>query len=312
MKVDHATLEAAARWYVDLRCDDLDEATREAHRRWLEGAPGNRLAWDRLTHMQERFERVGSGIARPTLSNARAKRREVLKVLSLLIVAGAGGTLAWRTTPLPTLMADQRTATGERRSLRLEDGSQLHLNTATAVNIRYSATLREVHVLRGEILVETARDTQGRPFVVHTREGSIRALGTRFTVHREDDSTRVCVLEHAVEVRTASMSPALRVNAGQQLLFRQDQLGSVQPASLQADAWSRGLLVVDDWRLVEVVTELQRYRPGYLGCDPVVAGLRISGAFNLANIDTILENLSSTLPVRIQHFSRYWTRVTPA
>jgi transmembrane sensor len=312
MALDHATLEAAARWYVDLRCDDLSEHTREAHRRWLESAPGHRQAWERLSLMQERFERVGPGIARPTLSNARAKRREVLKVLSLLLAAGGSGTLAWRTTPLPTLIADQRTATGERRTLRLDDGSQLQMNTATALNIRYSASLREVQLLSGEILIETARDPQGRPFVVHTREGSIRALGTRFIVVREADHTQVCVLEHAVEVRTAALNPAVRVEAGQQLLFRQDQVGSVQPASAQADGWTRGMLVVNDWRLTDLISELQRYRPGYLGCDPAVANLRISGAFQLANIDIILDNLASTLPVRIWQFSRYWTRVEMA
>lgn len=312
MALDHAVLEAAARWYVDLRCDDLDEATREAHRRWLDGAPSHRQAWERLTRLQERFERVGPGIARPTLSNARAKRREVLKVLSLLIAASGTGLLAWRTTPLPTLLADQRTRTGEQRSLHLEDGSQLQLNTATSVNIRYSPTLRELHLLDGEILVETARDELARPFVVHTPEGSIRALGTRFIVLCDGQHARVCVLEHAVEVRTATLQAPIRVDAGQQLLFGKHDMGTVQPASLQADAWTRGMLVVNDWRLIDLISELQRYRPGHLGCDPAVAALRISGAFQLASIDTILDDLTSTLPVRIRHFSRYWSRVEPA
>ena len=312
MAMDHQTLEAAARWYVDLRCDDASEATQEAHRRWLEGAPGHRQAWERLIQLQERFDRVGPGIARPTLNNARVKRREVLKVLSLLLAAGGTGTLAWRTTSLPSLVADQRTAAGESRNLRLEDGSQVTLNTATAMNIHYSPSLRELQLLSGEILVETARDTQARPFVVHTREGSIRALGTRFIVRSEDAQTRVCVLEHAVEVRTATHTPTLRVDAGQQVMFSQDQLGGVQPASPDADAWTRGMLVVNNWRLDALIDELQRYRPGHLGCQAEVAGLRISGAFHLSNIDTILENLSSTLPVRIRQFSRYWARVEAA
>ncbi|NWC93798.1 MULTISPECIES: FecR domain-containing protein [unclassified Pseudomonas] len=312
MALDHATLEAAARWYVDLRCDELDDTTREAHRRWLDGDPRHRQAWERLTRLQERFERVGPGIARPTLSSARAKRREVLKVLSLLVAAGGTGALAWRTTPLPSLMADQRTATGEHRRLRLDDGSQLQLNTATAVNISYSPHLREVQLLSGEILIDTARDTQARPFVVHTREGSIRALGTRFIVRSAADRTHVCVLEHAVEVRTAHLSPTVRVEAGQQLAFSEDAAGNVQPASQQADAWTHGMLVVNDWRLGDFISELQRYRPGHLACDPTVAAMRISGAFQLANTDTILENLTSTLPVRVRQFSRYWTRVEPA
>lgn len=311
MAEDHATLEAAARWYVDLRCDDATEATREAHSRWLERAPGHRQAWERVIQLQERFDRVGPGIAGPTFTSARVKRREVLKVLSILLAAGSAGTVAWRTTSLPSLMADERTATGESKSLQLDDGSRVRLNTATAMNIHYGHTLRELQLLSGEILVETARDAQARPFVVHTREGSIRALGTRFIVRSEDDQTQVCVLEHAVEVRVATSAPPVRVEAGQQVVFSQDEISRVQPANPDADAWALGMLVINNWRLDALIGELQRYRPGHLGCHPAVAELRISGAFHLSNIDSILENLSSTLPVRVRQFGRYWSRVEP-
>lgn len=308
--LDHATLEAAARWYVDLRSDSPNAALHEAHRRWLERDPRHLQAWERLGRLHSKLEQVTPAVARPTLASARAKRRDVLKVLSLLIASGAAGTLAWNSTPLPTLMADQRTATGERRRVRLDDGSDLQLNTASAVDIRYSASLREVRLLDGEILIETARDAQARPFVVHTVEGSIRALGTRFVVRREAGQTLVTVQEHAVEVRLAGLlGTAARVEAGQQLRFGEQQLGAVQPAVAHADAWSRDLLVVSDWALGDFIGELQRYRPGHLGCDGKVAGLRISGAFHLGNSDTILDNLTATLPVRIRRFSHYWVSV---
>jgi transmembrane sensor len=42
--LDHATLEAAARWYVDLRSEVPDEAVREAHRHWLERDPRHQQA----------------------------------------------------------------------------------------------------------------------------------------------------------------------------------------------------------------------------------------------------------------------------
>lgn len=308
--LDHATLEAAARWYVDLRGEVPDDATREAHRRWLERDPRHAQAWERLARLQDKLGQVNPGIARPTLTSARAKRRDVLKVLSILLAAGGAGTLAWNTTPLPTLMADQRTGTGERRRVRLDDGSQLQLNTATAVDIRYSDTVREVRLLSGEIQIETARDPLARPFIVHTAEGSIRALGTRFTVRGEAGRTQVCVQEHAVEVRSASLlGPAVRVEADQQLSFSHDSVDTVQQANLQADAWTRDMLVANDWCLGDFILELQRYRPGHLGCDPAVAGLRISGAFHLGSTDTILDNLTSTLPVRIRRFSRFWASV---
>ena len=310
--LDHATLEAAARWYVDLRGEVPSEAIREAHRRWLERDPRHMQAWERLARLQDKLDQVVPGIARPTLASARAKRRDVLKVLSILLMAGGAGTLAWNTTPLPTLMADQRTGTGERRRMRLDDGTQLQLNTATTVDIHYSENLREVRLLQGEIFIETARDERARPFVVHTAEGSIRALGTRFVVRREAGLTQVSVQQHAVEVRSANVpDTAVRVDAGQQVNFRRDAIEPLQRANPQADAWTRDMLVVNDWRLSEFIRELQRYRPGHLGCDPAVAALRISGAFHLGSTDTILENLTSTLPVRIRRFSRFWTSVEP-
>jgi transmembrane sensor len=310
--LDHATLEAAARWYVDLRSEAPDEAIREAHRHWLERDPRHQQAWDRLARLQDKLGQVSPGIARPTLTSARIKRRDVLKVLSILLAAGGAGALAWNTTPLPTLMADQRTGTGERRRVHLDDGSQLQLNTATAVDIRYSERLREIRLLSGEIQIETAPDERARPFIVHTAEGSIRALGTRFIVRSEAGRTQVSVQEHAVEVRSAHLAgAAVRVDAGQQLSFRSDSVEPLQRANPQADAWTRDMLVVNDWRLADFVMELQRYRPGHLGCDPAVAALRISGAFHLGSTDTILDNLTSTLPVRIRRFSRYWASVEP-
>lgn len=308
MALERGVLEAAAHWFVELRCEP-DAATRAAHQRWLDSDPRHQQAWARLGRLQGTFDGVAPQLARTTLAGARARRREVLKVLSILLAAGGAGALGWRSTPVQSLVADQRTATGERRLLRLDDGTRLQLNTASAVDIRYSAQVRQVNLLDGEILIETARDALDRPFVVHTAQGSIRALGTRFIVRREGGASRVCVLEHAVEVRCVNGLQAVRVEAGQQLMFSADQAGPVQQAAIQADAWTRDMLVASDWRLADFIAELQRYRPGHLGCAEGIGGLRISGAFHLGDTDIVLDNLTTTLPVRIRRFSRYWTRV---
>jgi transmembrane sensor len=47
------------------------------------------------------------------------------------------------------------TATGERRTLLLPDGSRLVLNTASAVNIAFDANARHIRLVAGEILVTT-------------------------------------------------------------------------------------------------------------------------------------------------------------
>lgn len=311
--LDIATLEAAAQWYVDLRTGTPDESLHREHQRWLQSDPRHLLAWERLGRLQGKLERLAPAIGSPILKTAHAKRRDVLKVLSVLLATGAAGTLGWKVTPLPQWAADQRTGIGERRSIHLEDGSQLHLNTATAVNIRYSRQLRELVLLSGEILIETAKDKAARPLIVHTAEGSLQALGTRFIVRREQDRTRLTVLEHAVLVRPANQpDTTLTVHAGEQISFSADALGSVMPATAQADAWLHDTLVVNGWRLDDFLQQLQRYRPGYLSCDPAVAGLRVSGSFHLRNTDHVLENLRLTLPLRLRRFTRYWVRLEAA
>jgi transmembrane sensor len=310
---DFAILEAAATWHVDLSISPQDGHLREAHSHWLASDPRHRLAWERLARLHGKLQQVNPTLARPILAGAQSKRREVLKVLSMLLAAGGAGTLAWQHTPLPDLLADQRTAVGERQTVRLADGSQLQLDTDTAVDIHYSANLRELHLLHGAILIQTANDPQSRPFLVHTPEGSIRALGTRFTVRSDAGSSQVCVQEHAVEVRTAlALEPVTCVTAGQQLRFTAQSMHAPEPAPEQADAWSRGILLARNQRLDAFVRELQRYRAGYLHCAPEVAGLRLSGAFYLADTDRILANLTTTLPLRVQRFTRYWVRLLPA
>jgi transmembrane sensor len=312
--LDVATLESAALWYVDLRSDLANGSLQAAHRQWLERDPRHRQAWDRVLRLQGAFDGLSHpALARATIRGASARRREVLKVLSVLLAAGALGTFGWRSAGSAPWLADHRTATGERRRLHLEDGTELLLNTATAVNIRYSQALREVALLAGEIRVQTARDPGGRPFVVHTEEGSMRALGTRFVVLRDAAATRLSVIEQAVEVRLAQQpANAVTVKAGQQVSFSAGALGDVTTADPQIDAWTRDMLIVSNWRLGDFIRQLQRYRPGYLSCDPAVAGLRISGAFNLASTDAVLENLRNTLPVRTRQFTAWWVRVEAA
>ncbi|WP_242671864.1 hypothetical protein [Stutzerimonas kirkiae] len=119
-------------------------------------------------------------------------------------------------------------------------------------------------------------------------------------------------MQHAVEARPAGSGYAIRVETGQRLRFDRQYSHPVEPLPAHRDAWTHGQLIASDWRLGDFLDELSRHRPGYLGYAPEVAELRISGAFQLADSDTVLDNLSHTLPIRIRRFSRYWTRVEAA
>jgi len=300
-----AILAEAVDWYVRLHDSNVDAATRASWQAWRAADPRHAAAWARLEELQGRLGNVPSGAAQ-TLEIARRDRRHAVKALALLLGAGVVGWQGYRLSPWST---DYSTRTGERRRVTLADGTRLDLNTNSRVDIRFDAGQRLIHLRQGEILVETAKDP--RPLSVRTAEGVIRALGTRFSVRQDAGTSHVAVAAHAVEVRPAQASQVVRIDAGYGLSFAADSIGPLLPLTPGAQAWAQGMLVSVDWRLGDVVRELGRYRPGYLGCAQEVAGLRLSGAFNLDDTDVALASLEDALPVRARRVTRYWVRLEP-
>lgn len=309
-KLSAETLETAAAWYVDLREKPVDHPLHHAHQRWLDADPAHLKAWQRVEKLRHSFEQAADSVSSDTLKKARASRRQMIKMLSLMLVAGAGG-LSWqyREATYP-LMAEYRTGKGKSLQLTLADGSQLQLNTDTAMDVAFNAEQRQVILHHGEILITTMADPLERPFSVKTRQGTIRALGTQFLVRSDSNVSQVSVLQQAVEIRpTKGSQQPVRLDAGQQLKFTDHAVKEVNTIAGQPQAWTQGLLVVSDWRLDRFIEELARYHAGKLSCDNAVANLRISGSFHLKDTQRILQNLTSTLPVKVRYFTRYWARI---
>ncbi|HRL99711.1 MAG TPA: FecR domain-containing protein, partial [Acidovorax sp.] len=158
----------------------------------------------------------------------------------------------------------------------------------------------------------TRPDLHQRPFSVQTPQGSVLALGTQFTVQVLDaQHTRVAVQEKSVRVQPTHGEARLLV-AGQQMDFSSTEALPPQPAHLAQASWRDGGLVALDMPLAELVQELARYRPGYLGCAPEVAHLQVSGAFTLDNTDRALAALAASFAVQVHYRTRYWVRVEAA
>ncbi|MCU1721571.1 FecR domain-containing protein [Pseudomonas sp. 5P_5.1_Bac1] len=301
-----AVLIQAVDWYVKLNDSSANPATQAGWQAWLAADPLHAQAWARVEQLQSQLGRVPAGMGR-TLESAREQRRRAVKLLALLLGAGAVSWQGYRHSPLS---ADYATRVGERRQVTLADGTRLDLNTDTQVDVHFDSEHRAISLRRGEICLETGKDP--RPLRVWTSDGSVEALGTRFSVRLDEHQTRVNVEAHAVQVRPRLLSETIRVEAGQSLLFSADHLGQPQDSPPTASAWTRGMLVAVNWRLDDFLGELGRYRPGYLGCAPDVAGLRLSGAFTLDDTEAVLSNLTLSLPVRLRQFSRYWVKVEAA
>jgi transmembrane sensor len=308
--VSAQVLDAAIAWQLSL--DSGNPVEREEFAKWHAAHEEHARAWRQLGMLDQRFS-VASGPARTALLQSREGiRRRVRKLGSGMasVVAVIGLTLfaADRYLPLDYWLADQRTATGEQRTIRLADGTLINLNTHSAVDVRFDEKQRLVVLQEGEILVETGHG-DARPFIVETREGSMRALGTRFLVKREEQGTRLSVLQSAVAAHPESSPEEQILRAGQQMLIRSDGLGPIVALNPGADAWTRGMLVVDNARLEDLVREIGRYRQGHLGVAPEVADLRITGSFPLQNTDLALNALLPTLPVQIEQHTQWWVTV---
>lgn len=326
--VPRPVLDAAIAWQLRLDAGRgaTEAADRAALQAWLAAHPDHARVWRQLGQLDAELAAGAPGPAtRAVLQQpARPATRAVGRLLGLLLAVGVGLAVFDRFQPATQLLADLHTGTGERRALSLPDGSRLHLDTRSAVDLAFDDRRRAVVLRAGRIAIETARPAGSgvgdpRPFVVLTPDGSLRALGTRFTAQAEEGATRLTVTEAAVAARPArcAASPAQacdgerRVQAGQTVRVQADQVGPTQPAPPEADAWKDGMLVVEDRPLGEVVAELARYRPGRLAVDPAVAGLRVTGTLPLENTDQALLALTAAVPVEIVRITRWWVRLRP-
>lgn len=307
--IDAGIVREAAGWLAQLHSGEASEADHLAWQQWRHRSAEHERAWQRAETLLGTLGGIPAEVGLPTFRKLdNRSRRAALKALALLVTGVPAGWVAYRATPLRDIAADQRTAIGERREIVLADGSRISLNTDSAIDLHFDARERRVRLRRGEIFIATAVDPAPsyRPFVVETAQGRIRALGTRFVVRQFDDHSQVGVSEGAVEIRPNRSAAALVVNAGQQVEFGAGSIEAPRAADPLAAAWTRGLLVADNQRLADFVAELSRHRPGILRCDPEVADLRISGAFQLAEPDRTLELLQQTFPVRAEARSRWW------
>ncbi|CAB3836889.1 MULTISPECIES: FecR domain-containing protein [Achromobacter] len=309
---DTAVLEEAAGWLVRFQSETLSAADRAAFERWRGRSAAHAAAWARVEDMLRSFGQVPPDLGARTLRQLeRPGRRQALRSGAGLLLLGPAAWLAWRELPWHEWSADARTATGEQRRMQLADGTRLLLNTATAVDIQYTAEQRVIWLRAGEILLTTGKDPAPvhRPFIVRTAQGSVQALGTRFMVRDERDGIRVAVFEGAVAIRPAASDAQRVLRAGQQTVFDAQRIEPESAVDTALVSWEDGMLAARNWRLADLVAELARYRRGFLRCDPAVAELRVSGAFPLNDIDAGLRLLEKTLPVRIQRMTPYWVTV---
>lgn len=308
-------LQQAMEWQVTLWSGEVSTEEQTAFDAWLQANPDHRLAWQKVQQVNQQLAQLPNQLATRVLHQTAGvdkNRRQLLigagAVVGLGILSlGASQTPQWRTAT-----ADYRTARGERRELTLPDGTQLMLNTASAVDVHFTAATRRLVLHTGEIQITTGADknaAQVRPFWVETSAGVVRPIGTQFTLRQLDRTVFAQVTQGAVELMSAQ-GQGVRLESGQATKFDSAGVSLIQKASPVNSGWTRGLIIAEQQRLKDFIAELARYHSGVLRCDPGVADLRVSGVYPLQDSHSILRALEQVLPVRAHTRLGYWTTLT--
>lgn len=304
--VDKAVALQAAQWFVLLQSGEATAANRTQWTRWRAADPAHEAAWQRAEQVSGKFGRLPGALSMPVLGRAvRSDRRTAVKALAVLLTAAPAGWLAWRASPTREWLADHRTATGERRELRLADGTRLQLNTASAVNLDFTDGRHQLALVDGEIALDGASELQ-----VQTRDGRLQASGARFCVRQFDHGCLVSVARGTVRLEPVQGMP-VTLQAGQRAGLGASAVGRVEAFDTRQPDWQQGVLIVENRGLGAVLRELDRYRPGVLRWDPALETLAVTGTFRLEDTDKALALLAASLPIELHYRTRYWVSLVP-
>lgn len=234
-------------------------------------------------------------LAEAKAQTARQRRRKQLLGGSLSLVAVAA--LLWAVDP--AWHSDEiRTAYGQRDHLLMADGSRIALNSATHLRIEQRLRSRQFELLDGEATFTVAPGD--KPFIVRSQGVAVRDISTVFNVRSDSRGVAVAVIDGAVDVSTAQAAPQ-RLNGGQQLLASGERLGSLTSLDpLRATAWQQGKLRFDGTPLRDVLADIRRYRQAPIRlADPRLGELRVSGEFDSAAVESLIDLLPAILPVML-------------
>ena len=189
----------------------------------------------------------------------------------------------------------------------------LHLDTDSAVTVRFSKTERLVTLTSGQANFEVAHDP-ARAFRVLAGSAEVIAIGTQFDVRLLENSTVVTVIEGRVavgpspELEKGGANPNnapryVQVSADQQIRVTEAEWPAT-PVAVDAQhttAWLHREIVFDHEPLERVAAEFNRYAPKPIEiATPALRNLQISGAFATDDTDAFIAFLRTLKGVRVE------------
>ena len=332
---DNASLDdQAASWLGKLDADQPSAATIAGFKQWLNQSPQHRAVFERHQALWADMN-VLAHMDAPVRQQAKPQKRWLFNpapalaacLLTLMVITGlffSGGPDHYQT------------AIGEQKTVQLNDGTVVLLNTNTLLEVHYSDQRRRVNLVQGEAHFEVAHNP-ARPFEVLAGQGWVQAVGTAFTVYLKSDDVEVVVTEGVVAILPAdtsasptATSPAAlpppnstavtgtppapspeatnNILAGHIATYDRHTAEHVMQVALSDPAdklsWHKGMLVFRDEPLQQVVEEINRYTQlKIIIPSPQLREMRVGGFFKVSDIASVFEALEQGFDIHAKVIS---------
>jgi len=335
--------EEAAAWMILLDGDSAPSPEElAALRAWLARSPVHRKTLTSMAHFWS--NNVLAELAVPlTSKEARKTTRPPLNTLMwrfipvaaalLLLIISAVFSMPWygehRSNGL------YATTVGQQKTVTLADGSTVHLNTNSQVDVKFDREYRDIHLLQGEAHFTVTKDNR-HPFRVYVGNNRVQAVGTAFAVHARGSEVDVIVTEGKVlleamdttpeKITTQNLPPApvstdavnendnqVRklsfLGVGQKITVPEAQANKISIGKVEAvDAqtlekqlsWRKGFLVFNGEPLHAVVQEISRYTTVTIEiADPILRDIQVGGQLQIGDTEPMLDALEANFGLQV-------------
>lgn len=293
--------DEAMDWFIRLQEMPDDGGTAQAFKRWLAGNPRHGEAFGRIEELmslpalQEASRRDAARLNAtqpPRAGHGWMKFAASIAAIFILV-------LGYIQYPILLLrwQADHMTQAGEQKTVTLPDGSEMLLNTASAVALDFADGRRRVRLLAGEAFFDVRPDAD-HPFAVTARFSKTTVKGTAFSVRSEDDEDlillergRVAVSHLAAPNDIVALEPGQTVAADAASISKP---GLFDPQS--ALAWREGRINFQEQSFARALSELDRY---YDGTVFIASGrldaFKISGSYRIDDPETAILTVAAAV-----------------
>lgn len=259
----------------------------------VDGIPGDEKG-------QVLFQAIKTSIGKPIAGRRRLKPLKI--AAALFLIAGLTYTLNLATSAKQiTKMA----AKGERKEIKLQDGSLVILNSNSSITYPESfGKTREIK-LTGEAYFKVHRDIQ-KPFIVATRDVSVKVLGTSFNVNSYNhNDTKVSVITGKVQVTAPSGDKQLLVK-DQQVTYRKDlELNFTEDDSSEGIAWTQNTIFLKNTTLEETAKIIENWYDVKVDFEEdQLQNLTISGKFKDEKLENVLNSIAVLKQLEIKYLTK--------